>query len=237
MAAEPCIGCGFEINPETGELELQGARSVEWPFSFDIEDCNGLRCDPVTGNVWAAPPRSLVFTGDSTGVPLNFQQQFGFVYRWDVDTGSLAANPLSPWNTPGADLTSVASVTLNNPNTCRDMVYWLVAGVGAITTILDSNVGVSIAQSIQIDGGGFFALGFTNTFRGDNTVPLTVDQVANQNSILPSDPYLVPVTIPPGGSVTIDAKLSGSLTSPTATVGQQIIIGAGITISIWGETI
>lgn len=238
MAADPCIGCGFIINEENGEIELLGPRSEEWPFGVDLEDCNGIRCDPQTDELWVPPDHDLVFTPSSVGAPVGFQAQFGFIYRWDVDTGSLAANPGSPWNTPGADITTTASVTLNNPSDCREMAYWFVAGTGAITTVLDSNVGVNVAAALQVNGGGFVGLGFTNTFRGDNTAPLTIDQVANQNGVLPSDPYITTaVVLAPGGSVTIDAKLAGDLTNPTATIGQQVIIGAGITISIWGQTL
>lgn len=236
--ADPCIGCGFEIDGVTGDLLLLGPREEAWPYSGDISDCNGMACDPNTDEVWAPPEHDLVVTGSSVGAPVNFQAQFGFVYRWDIDTASLAANPASPWNTPGADITTTASITLTNPSGCRDMLYWVGVGVGAITTTLDSNVAVSITAAIQVDGGGYAAYGFTNTLRGDNTVPLTLDQIANQNSVLPSDPFLpTALSLPPGGSVDLDVKLVGAGSNYTATVGQQVIIGAGITLHAWGQTL
>lgn len=55
--ADPCLGCGTEIDPTTQQLTIKGANSAVWPTDYgDTTTSSGLHCDPNTGNLWTAPP-------------------------------------------------------------------------------------------------------------------------------------------------------------------------------------
>lgn len=60
-----CTGPGLDIDP-TGRVVLVGPRSEEWPEDCDIAALNGLRTDPVTGDVWA-PPDLEITRAEHTG--------------------------------------------------------------------------------------------------------------------------------------------------------------------------
>ena len=56
--ADPCLGCGTEIDSTTQKLKIKGATSQVWDVSYgaSAEAANGLHCDPNTSNLWAPPP-------------------------------------------------------------------------------------------------------------------------------------------------------------------------------------
>jgi hypothetical protein len=55
--SSPCLGCGTTTDAN-GDLTINGARSSAWKTRYgpDIDASNGLRCDPVSGKLWVAPP-------------------------------------------------------------------------------------------------------------------------------------------------------------------------------------
>lgn len=94
-----CVDCGIGIiasGPNAGAKYLKGAASLQWTKPCDIGTGNGLKCDPVTGNAWVAPPMTV----------LGIDSLFGPHFTGNVVNGAIS---------------STFSTTLANPSTCNDM--------------------------------------------------------------------------------------------------------------------
>lgn len=58
--SSPCLGCGTTTD-ENGDLTILGARSSSWKTRYgpNIDEVNGLRCDPTSGKLWVHPPAKM----------------------------------------------------------------------------------------------------------------------------------------------------------------------------------
>jgi len=249
MASLPCVEdtCSVDLG-FTVDSKLTADVLYDVDMGLDCDDANGLFVK-VNGSVCNAialtpgglfyPSQTVEFAANATAIPFGFQQTAGFVYGYGLDTATLAANPGSPFNgAPGTVMTTIGSATLTNTNACRDMAYFLIGGIGAMTAGLDEGVAVEIAAQIRRDGGPWGAWTFVNSFRGTIGSPLATGQVGNQGNTLPSNPFIpAKLVLTPGQSVTIENRLICTLLNPTAGLFQGFNIGAGFTMSIWGLTL
>jgi len=132
MALNVCIGPPFTVGG-TGELEINGAKSLAWPFGAAIGSNNGLNVDP-SGGLWTAPHGVYSLTDNQSGVvsvpvasggtwsmpannraivnpsPTSQMQIFGTsIFNLNVTPGTTAALVISMW---GAAEDSTVTPTL-----------------------------------------------------------------------------------------------------------------------------
>jgi len=230
MTAEPCIGCGFEINVVTGELEVKGARThrqnlpavpQQWPYDGTIDDefpvaditnTNGLNCDQVTGDLFAFPNATArTVRGVSSLIGATGGLPTGFVFSWGIDTGSFPGP--NPWNDSGAPfgLSTPVEILLSNPSSSRPMLVEYVIQLGPTQAVMDSGVTLktSFVGNIWDDpapypGDGF--LGFAVPFAGTNEVGNLLDDESN-------DGFNLRFVRPNGSGVTLSAYLAPDATT------------------------
>jgi len=255
MAAAPCIGCGFEINPVTGELEVKGARvhrqnlpgtPMQWPYdgtidtSFpvaDITNTNGLNCDQVTGDLFAFPNSTgRTVRGESTLIGAS---SFGNVFTWGIDTGSFPGP--NPWNDSGSPfgLSTYVETILLNPSAARPMIVEYAIQVGPTEAFIDEDVSfnTSFVGNIWDDPDpypGDTTFGFAVPGYGSNATGDPLDHMVTDGANIRflreggSGPVLS-VYLPPGATTHFRVAWRGAMAvgSATARAGQSFSVGGG----------
>lgn len=233
--ANPCIGCGFELDVD-GNLQIKGDRSAAWPTPDwgQISACNGLRCDPVTGNLHAPPPdRCVVAAAESR--PIN-ATEFGAVFSWDMDSGSLGGG--NPWaNFETVNIGTTGGGKLKNPSNCLPMVIQYVFYIGPVYANLDEDVSINVNLEVAVDG--YAGQTFAVNIYGNTTFP-HIESRAAQTGILyrpvAGEPAPFNTYLAPGATTTFSAALQGNISGATATIGQSVAIGGGGGVKAIGWT-
>lgn len=230
----PCIGCGFELD-SNGNLQIKGDRSAQWPSAWGaIGSCNGLRCDPVTGNLHAPPPdRCVVAQADSR--PIN-ATEFGAVFSWDMDDASLGGS--NPWaNFELADIGTLGQASLKNVSNCLPMVVQYVFYIGPVYANIDADVNISVNLEVAVDG--YAGQTFSVNIYGNTAFP-HIESRSAQTGILfrpvSGEPAPFNTYVAAGATTTFSARLQGIITDATGTVGQSVAIGGGGGVKAIGWT-
>ena len=263
MAAEPCIGCGFEINAVTGELEIKGARVVrqngvtplEWPYDGTISDelpvadialSSGLGCDQTTGDLFAYPNSTArAVRGESTLIGATGAG----VFSWGIGTGDFPGP--NPWNDSGLHfgLSTFLEISVGNPSNARPMLVEYAIQLGPTTATMDSGVDLntSFVGNMWDDPDpypGDTALGFAVGLVGSNEVGNLLDSKTN-------DGFNLRFVRPTGPGATLSAYLAPGATtrfrvawrgqmgagSATARAGQAFEVGGGFNTFIIARSV
>jgi len=264
--ADPCIGCGFEIDAITGELGIKGARVVrqdgvtplEWPYDGSISDefpaaditlTNGLGCDQATGDLFAFPNSTArAVRGVSTliaATPLP-----NAVFSWGIGEADFPGP--NPWNDSGSHfgLSTFLELALTNPSGARPMLAEYAIQLGPTTGIMDSGVGLntSFVGNIWDDPNpypGDAALGFNVGMAGTNDPsPGLLDNNGNDGFNLrfvrPTGPGAVLSTyLAPLATTRFRVAWRGQMTAGSATfrVGQSFAVAGGFNTFIIARSV
>ena len=264
--ADPCIGCGFEINAVTGELEIKGARIVrqdgvtplEWPYDGSISDefpaadialANGLGCDQATGDLFAFPNSTArAVRGSSTLIGATLIP--GFVFSWGIGTGDFPGP--NPWNDSGNGfaLSTRLELALTNPSIARPMLVEYGIQLGPTNGIMDSGVALntSFVGAIWDDPNPFpgeSALGFAAGMIGTNDpAPGLLDSNGNDGFnlrfIRPTGPGAVLSTyLAPLTTTRFRVAWRGVMAagSATARAGQSFAVAGGFNTFIIARSV